>query len=70
MVEHANMALEQHNKRDKGSENYLIAIDMCSRAYELGAKDGKDREIMLDSLKLKGVCLYRLGELIEAVKVL
>ena len=64
------MALEQHNKRDKGSENYLIAIDMCSRAYELGAKDGKDREIMLDSLKLKGVCLYRLGELIEAVKVL
>ena len=25
---------------------------------------------MLDALKLKGVCLYRLGELIEAVKVL
>ena len=43
---------------------------MCSRAYSLGAKDGKDKEIMLDALKLKGVCLYRLGELIEAVKVL
>jgi len=25
---------------------------------------------MLDSLKLKGICLYRLGELIESVKVL
>ena len=43
---------------------------MCSRAYELGAKDGKDKEIMLDALKLKGICLYRLGELIESVKVL
>ena len=57
-------------KYDKGSENYLTAIKMCTKSYNLGARDGKDKDIMLDSLKLKGVCLYRLGELIEAVKVL
>ena len=43
---------------------------MCSKAYELGAKDGKDKDIMLDALKLKGICKYRLGELIDSVKVL
>ena len=40
---------------------------MCDRAYQLS---GHDREIMLDSLKLKGMCLFRLGSLIESVKVL
>lgn len=43
---------------------------MCSIAYDLGARDGRDKEIMLDALKLKGICLYRLGELIKSVKVL
>jgi len=43
---------------------------MCCVAYDLGAKDGKDKEIMLDALKLIGICLYRLGELIKSVKVL
>ena len=40
---------------------------MCDKAYQLG---GHDKEIMLDSLNLKGICLFRLGELIESVKVL
>ena len=52
---------------EAGIENYNYAIEMCDKAYELG---GHDKEIMLDALKLKGMCLFRLGELIKSVKVL
>ena len=55
------------SKNQAGIENYNYAIEMCDKAYELG---GHDKEIMLDALKLKGMCLFRLGELIKSVKVL
>ena len=37
---------------------------MCDRACQLA---GSDKEIMLDALKLKGICLFRLGKLIDSV---
>lgn len=40
---------------------------MCEKAYELG---GTDFEIRIDALKLHGVCLFRLGKLIDAVAIL
>ena len=40
---------------------------MCSEAIKLG---GNDQEIVLDALKLKGICWFRLGELGRSVEVL
>lgn len=40
---------------------------MCEKAVELG---GNDHEIKIDALNLQGVCLFRLGNLLGAVKVL
>ena len=61
-------SLHQWNQdNDKGTSNYLRATEMCQRAFELGHHDNK---IKLDSLNLKGICLFRLGELIESVQVL
>ena len=45
----------------------MTAIAMCSEAIKLG---GNDQEIILDALKLKGVCWFRLGELRRSVEVL
>ena len=40
---------------------------MCDKSYKLG---GSDKLIKLDALKLKGVCLFRLGNLIDSVGAL
>lgn len=53
----------------KGTENYLKAIQMCDMAINL-SKEGSDKEILVDALKMKGVCEFRLGRLIKSVEVL
>ena len=40
---------------------------MCKQAIQLG---GSDKEIVLDALNLKAICMFRLGQLLESVKVL
>ena len=47
--------------------NYVKAIEMCNEAMKYA---GSDKELVLDSLSLKGVCLYRLGHLLEAMRIL
>lgn len=39
----------------------------CDKAIEVS---GTDKEIIIDAYNLKGICLFRLGSLIEAVKAL
>lgn len=52
---------------DPGTENYQRAIKNCDKAIEVG---GSDKEIIMDAYNLKGICLFRLGSLIDAVKAL
>lgn len=57
----------QKSVPNKGRWFYNNAVENCERAYKLG---GNDNEIMIDALNLQGICLFRLGKLIESVKVL
>ena len=50
-----------------GTMNYVKAIEMCNEAMKYA---GNDKELVLDSLSLKGICLYRLGHLLEAMRIL
>ena len=51
----------------QGTKNFVQAISNCNSAIKYA---GADKELILDSLSLKGICLYRLGHLIEAVRIL
>lgn len=59
--------LKEKALTDTGTRNYARAIDMCDIAVQLS---GLDKEIKHDALCLKGVCLFRMGQLIQAVAAL
>jgi len=61
------MSLSKKPRCDKGKEYYTRAAELCDKAYALGRDD---KEIIVDAMNLKGICLFRLGNLIEAVKML
>ena len=51
----------------KGTNQYVTAIENCNKAI---SHAGSDKELVLDSLSLKGICFYRLGHILEAVRIL
>ena len=51
----------------QGTENYVRAIEMCKEAMKYA---GDDKELEVDALSLQGICLYRLGHLLEATRIL
>ena len=59
--------LQSHASSHQGTINFVRAVEMCEQAIKFA---GNDQQIVLDSLNLKGVCLYRLGHLLEAMKTL